>query len=139
MFALSDGPIDRAVVEAAVRHPSCGAVLVFGGAARQDVGGRTVLRLAYEAYPQMAVTELQAIGAEILERWPGSRVAIVHRIGEVPIGEDTVVIAVAAPHRAECYAASRYALEALKSRVPIWKKEVYVDGEAWKANERLGD
>lgn len=135
MFDLTHQAIDRDAVEAAVRHPSCGAVLVFGGAARNDFEGREVLELAYEAYHDMAVAELTRIGDQVSSRWAGARCAIVHRLGVVPIGQDTVVIAVAAPHRAECYEASRFALEQLKARVPIWKKEIYVDGEAWKAND----
>ena len=96
MFHLTDRPIDRDAVEHAVRDPSRGAVLVFGGAARQDVGGRQVLQLAYEAYHDMAVAQLRRIGDEVAQRWEGARAAIVHRLGVVPIGQDTVVIAVAA-------------------------------------------
>lgn len=134
MYTLSDEPIDRAAVEAAVRHGSCGALLCFAGVARDNFEGRPVLRLGYEAYPEMALPVMQQIGDEIEARWPGARVAMVHRTGEVPIGEASVVIAVATPHRAACYAASRYAIDQLKQRVPVWKKEVYADGESWKAN-----
>ncbi|MCO4743932.1 MAG: molybdenum cofactor biosynthesis protein MoaE [Proteobacteria bacterium] len=133
MFALTPDAIDLAAVRAAVVHPSCGALLVFEGLARDNFEGRGVTELAYEAYPEMAVPELEAIGATIAERW-GGRTAIVHRLGRVPVTEPTVVIAVATPHRAACYEASRYALETLKARVPIWKKEIYADGSAWKAN-----
>ncbi|TNE92571.1 MAG: molybdenum cofactor biosynthesis protein MoaE [Deltaproteobacteria bacterium] len=133
MFALTHDPIDIAAVRAAVVHGSCGALLVFEGLARDNFEGREVTELAYEAYPEMAIPELEAIGATIAERW-GGRTAIVHRLGHVPVTEPTVVIAVATPHRAACYEASRYALETLKERVPIWKKEIYADGSAWKAN-----
>ncbi|MFT7520079.1 MAG: molybdopterin synthase catalytic subunit, partial [Kiritimatiellia bacterium] len=81
-----------------------------------------------------AVQALQAIGDDIVKRWPDARCAIVHRLGSVPLTEPTVVIATATPHRAACYEANRYALEQLKATVPIWKKEVYRDGSAWKAN-----
>lgn len=134
MFAIVDGPIDVGAVRAAVSHPSLGAVLIFEGVARQDFDGKAVIQLAYEAWTGPAVRELERIGAEVVERWPGSRVAIVHRTGVVAIEEPSVVIAVGTPHRGACYEASRYAIEALKSRVPIWKKEVYADGSAWKAN-----
>lgn len=133
MFALTPDPIDILAVRDAVVHPSCGALLVFEGLARDSFEGRSVVELAYEAYEAMALPELEAIGATIAERW-GGRTAIVHRLGTVPVCEPTVVIAVATPHRAACYEASRYALETLKARVPIWKKEVYADGSAWKAN-----
>ena len=125
MFALTPDPIDVSAVRDAIADPRFGAILVFEGVARDSFDGRPVVELAYEAYEAMAVPELERIGAEIATRWPGARTAIVHR---------TVVIAVGTPHRAACYEASRYALEALKARVPIWKKEVYSDGSAWKAN-----
>lgn len=134
MFAIVDGSIDVAAVQQAVEHPSIGAVLLFLGVGRQDADGKPVLKLAYEAWAEPAEAELRKIGAEIAAQWPGSRVAIVHRTGEVAIGEASVVIAVGTPHRPACYEASRYAIEALKARVPIWKKEIYADGSAWKAN-----
>lgn len=133
MFALTHDPIELSAVRAAVVHPSCGALLLFEGLARDTFEGREVTSLAYEAYEPMAIAELEAIGTAIEQRW-GGRTAIVHRLGDVPVTEPTVVIAVATPHRAACYEASRYALETLKARVPIWKKEVYTDGSEWKAN-----
>jgi MoaE-MoaD fusion protein len=138
MFALSAGPIDVAAVERAVLHPSCGAVLLFLGTARDHFGDREVVELAYEAWPEVCIPELEAIGRECEARWPGCRTAIVHRTGVVPLLEPTVVIATATPHRAACYAASRHALEQLKARAPIWKKEIYTDGSAWKANAPAG-
>lgn len=134
MFDLTPEPIDVAAVRRAVSDPSCGAILVFEGTARDHFEGRRVVRLEYEAWPDLAVPFMRRIGAEIAERWPGARVAMVHRTGVVPIGEPSVVIAVATPHRAACYEASRYAIEQLKARVPVWKKEIYEDGSAWKAN-----
>src|SRR5690606_28165315 len=98
-----------------------------------DFDQRRVIRLAYEAWPEMAIPVMAQIADELRARWP-CRVAMVHRVGEVPITEASVVIAVATPHRAECYEASRYAIDALKERVPVWKKEIYEDGSAWKAN-----
>jgi len=83
----------------------------------------------------MAVPEMEAIGSELSRRWPGARVAIAHRVGVVPVGETSVVISVTAPHRDVCYQASRYAIDTLKERVPIWKKEIYEDGSAWKDNQ----
>jgi len=135
MFALSDGEIDVCAVENAVRHSKAGAVLTFRGDTREDFEGRRVVRLEYEAYADMAVSQMQEIGAQVAQRWPGARVAMVHRLGVVPVGETSVVISVTAPHRDACYAASRYAIDALKSAVPIWKKEVYEDGSTWKQNK----
>ena len=139
MFAIVDHEIDVAAVRAAVSDPAFGAVLVFEGVGRQDFTGddgvtRPVVHLAYEAYAEMCLPVMEQIATEMLEKWPGCRVAIVHRTGVVAIGEPSVVIAVGTGHRAECYEASRYAIEALKQRVPVWKKEVYEDGSAWKAN-----
>jgi len=134
MLKIIDGPIDVAAVRRAVDDPATGAVLIFEGVGRQDFDGRLVVHLAYEAYPQMAEAVLGEIASEMAARWDGCRVAIVHRTGVVAIGEPSVVIAVATPHRAECYEASRYAIDQLKERVPVWKKEVYEDGSAWKAN-----
>lgn len=134
MRALVHGPIDVAAVRAAVSDPGFGAILVFEGVARDHFEGRPVRRLAYEAYPELALPVLDEILAEVAARF-GARAAIVHRLGEVPVTEPTVVIAVGAPHRAEAYEASRYAIEALKARLPVWKKEIYADGAAWKANE----
>jgi len=133
MFAITPEPIDVAAVRSAVVDPGFGAILVFEGIARDDFEGRRVLQLAYEGYAEMAVPVMEAIAAEMMARWP-CRVAMVHRVGEVPITEPSVVIAVGAPHRAECYEASRYAINGLKARVPVWKKEIYEDGSAWKAN-----
>lgn len=134
MLLVTAQPIDPRQVEHAVAWPGAGAVLTFVGVARDDFEGRRVLALEYEAYAEMAVPVMEAIRAEAEARWPGVRVAMVHRTGRLEIGEASVVISVAAPHRAEAYEASRYAIDALKARVPVWKKEIYADGAAWKAN-----
>ena len=134
MYRLQPETIDPERVRRHVAHPSCGAVLLFFGDTRHSFEGRTVVTLEYEAYTEMALLVMQAIGDEIAARWPGARVAMVHRIGPVPVGETSVVIAVATAHRDAAYLASRYAIDELKQRVPIWKKEIYADGSAWKAN-----
>jgi molybdopterin synthase catalytic subunit len=134
MVAVVDGPIDVLGVRRAVDDPGFGAVLVFEGVGRDVFEGRRVVRLEYEIYADMAVPVLDAIACEASERWPGVRIALVHRSGVVAIGEPSVVVAVGAPHRAEAYAASRYAIDELKARLPAWKKEIYEDGSAWKAN-----
>jgi molybdopterin synthase catalytic subunit len=133
MLALAAGPIDVAAVRDAVSHPSCGAILVFEGTARDSFDGRRVVGLSYEAYDELATPVLRDIAKSASEAYQ-ARVAIVHRLGDVPIGEPTLVVAVATPHRAACYEASRAVLEALKERLPVWKKELYDDGHAWKPN-----
>lgn len=135
MLRIVDGPIDVAAVTDAVRNPGHGAVLVFEGVGRDSFGGRPVRGLYYEAWPERAEAELVAIAAEVAARWPTVRLAVVHRTGEVAIGEPSVVVAVGAPHRVEAYEASRYAIDTLKLRLPVWKKERYADGEAWIANQ----
>lgn len=139
MIALVDGPVDEAALLAAIEHPSCGCTVVFRGMTRNVFAGRRVVRLEYEAWRPVALRELRELVVEAEARWPGVRVAAAHRLGVVPVGEASVVIAVAAPHRAEGYDASRFAIDALKARVSIWKKEIYEDGSAWKANAPAGD
>ncbi len=135
MTGLSADPIDVLAVTDAVRSPAHGAVLTFEGVGRNEFAGRPVIALEYEAWAPAATKELEAICEEAAARWP-VRVAIVHRTGRVGIGEPSVVIAVGAGHRGEAYDASRYCIEELKRRVPVWKKEIYGDGSdaTWIAN-----
>ncbi|HJP70314.1 MAG TPA: molybdenum cofactor biosynthesis protein MoaE [Candidatus Limnocylindria bacterium] len=130
--SLTDGPIDVEALEASVARTSHGAVVTFVGRAR-DVAddGRRVMELEYEVYPEMAASVLDEIGAEAEQRF-GATVAVVHRFGLVPIGEAAVVIVTAAVHRAEAYDANRYVIEAIKERLPIWKRERFADGSEWK-------
>jgi molybdopterin synthase catalytic subunit len=118
--------------EWAVR-PDCGALVVFAGTARDHAPGREgVTGLEYEAYEEAVVPRLASIVDEARARWPAiGRMAIIHRVGEVGIGEASVVVAVSSPHRPEAFEASRFAIEALKSSVPIWKRETWADGEDW--------
>ena len=138
-IAVVPETIDLARSRRSVDDPACGAVLVFEGVGRASFEGRPVVRLSYEAWPEVAEAEMRTIALEISERWPGARVSMVHRTGDVDIGEPSVVIVVATPHRAACYEASRHAIDALKARVPVWKKEIYADGNAWKANTPAGE
>jgi molybdopterin synthase catalytic subunit len=115
----------------AVRDPAAGAVTLFLGTTRNHHEGREVCRLAYEAYSGMAEKELEKIARTVQKRWGISKVAIVHRVGSVEIGEPSVGIAVSSAHRKEAFAACRYAIDTLKKTVPIWKKEFYRDGEVW--------
>jgi molybdopterin synthase catalytic subunit len=131
MFKIVDGPIDLLALESAVRTDADGAVIVFRGVARRHSRGRDVVHLEYEAYPEMAEKVMAQIGDEMQERWPISRVAMVHRTGVLEIGQASVVIAVSAPHRSEAFEAAEYAIDRLKQIVPIWKKEVWSDGSQW--------
>lgn len=113
--------------------------MIFLGNVRDHHAGRPVAKLTYSAYRPMALEGLRKIVADLEAGAPGLRAAIVHRLGEVPVGEASVVIAVASPHRAAAYEASRTALERLKAEIPIWKREHYADGEeAWREEEPLG-
>ncbi|GDX79719.1 molybdopterin synthase catalytic subunit [Deltaproteobacteria bacterium] len=134
MVGITSEPIEPRAIEAKVESPEHGAILTFSGVARNHHQGKSVDHLYYEAYEPMALAEMGKIEAEILERWPAARVAMVHRTGTVAIGEPSVVICVGAAHRVEAYEASRYAIEELKARVPVWKRETYADGTAWIAN-----
>jgi molybdopterin converting factor subunit 1 len=128
---LSEHALDVGEVIARVSGDDCGGLVTFLGAVRDHSRGQSIRHLEYEAYPPMAVAEMDRIAQEAAERWPGARVAIAHRTGHLEIGELAVVVAAAAPHRAEAFEASRYAIDTLKERVPIWKKEVTTDGEYW--------
>jgi molybdopterin synthase catalytic subunit len=108
-----------------------GGIVTFIGAVRDHARGHAIRHLEYEAYPEMAVREMEKIADEAARRWPDARVAIGHRSGHLEIGEIAVVVAAAAPHRAEAFAACRFAIDTLKQTVPIWKKEFSVDGEHW--------
>ena len=134
MIGLQTTPIDPMVLHAAVSRPESGAVLIFMGETRNNFKGRRVLRLEYEAYEEMAIQEMNRIASELQERWPDARCAMIHRLGVVPVGEVSVVVAVSAGHRKNAYLASRFGIDELKSRVPIWKKEIFETGEEWKAN-----
>ena len=130
-FLLSDQPLalDRVVEE--VRDERAGAIATFTGTTRLTSRGRTVLHLDYEAYEGMAESVMAEIGEEVRRRYDLCAVAIHHRTGRVGIGETSVVIAVSAPHRADALAACQDAIDALKERAPLWKKEFYEGGEEW--------
>ncbi len=105
--------------------------MTFVGTVRDHARGRSIRSLEYEAYPGMAEREMEKICDEAAGRWQGARVAIAHRVGHLEIGEIAVVVVAAAPHRSEAFAACRFAIDTLKERVPIWKKEFATDGEYW--------
>lgn len=133
-YEISASPIDVQAVTESVRHDEDGGVVTFVGVVRNESRGKRVLYLEYEAYDEMALGEMRKIGEEIAGRWGLDHVRIVHRVGRMEIGEASVVIAVAAPHRGVAFEACRFAIDRLKETVPVWKKEVYSDGEVWLAN-----
>ncbi|HXO19977.1 MAG TPA: molybdenum cofactor biosynthesis protein MoaE [Thermoanaerobaculia bacterium] len=136
--AIVDAPIAVEEVTARVAGPGRGAVVVFVGTVRDRHAGRPVERLTYSAYRPMAGAALERIAVDLEAAHEGLRAAIVHRLGEIGVGQASVVIAVASPHRAAAYEASRAALERLKTEVPIWKREHYAGGEAaWREEEPL--
>jgi molybdopterin synthase catalytic subunit len=106
-------------------------VVSFVGTVRDRARGRVIRQLEYEAYPGMAEREMEKIARQAADQWPGARVAIAHRVGHLEVGEIAVVVAAGAPHRAEAFAACRFAIDTLKQTVPIWKKEIAEDGEYW--------
>ncbi|HEX2514730.1 MAG TPA: molybdopterin converting factor subunit 1 [Chloroflexota bacterium] len=124
-------PIEIPELIAAVQTAADGAVCLFSGVVREDSRQRTVRYLEYDAYPEMAERQMRQILEEVRRKWPQQQAAIVHRIGRLEIGEASVVIAVASPHRGESFEACRYVIDRVKQEVPIWKKEVFSDGEAW--------
>ena len=131
MFKMVDEPIDATQLGEMVRSDADGAVCVFLGVARKFSRGREVVHLEYEAYPEMAEKKMAEIGDEIKAKFGVERVAILHRTGVLKIGEASVGIAIATPHRGESFEACQYAINRLKEVVPIWKKEVWADGEQW--------
>jgi len=123
--------IDVTALEREVGNPAAGAIVTFVGTTRRDNAGRNVIRLEYEAYAPMALSEMRKLAAEAGKRWRLVRIAIAHRIGRVDIGETSVAIAVSAAHRGEAFEACRFAIDRLKEIVPIWKKEYFEGGEIW--------
>ena len=128
---LSEAPINREAIAAAIRSDRDGAVVIFEGIVREQSRGKTVRALVYEAYGAMAQRQMEMLADEARRRWPIIDLAMVHRIGTLGVGDVSVVIAVAAPHRAAAFDACEWLIDELKRTVPIWKKEVYVAGEAW--------
>ncbi len=131
MFKIVDRPIDATEIGNLVRSDADGAVCVFLGVARKFSRGREVVHLEYEAYPEMAEKKMAEIGDELRVKFGAERVAILHRTGVLGIGEASVGIGVATPHRKEAFVACQYAIDRLKEIVPIWKKEVWSDGSHW--------
>ena len=133
MIELTHQPLDPDQVTAQVRRDTNGAVVTFLGTTRDNFEGKRVVILEYEAFPEMAVKKLEEIRQQLKADFGIDDIAIAHRIGAVPIGEISLVVAVASPHRKEAFLACHAAVDRLKETVPIWKKEVYEDGSRWVA------
>ncbi|MFS8084549.1 MAG: molybdenum cofactor biosynthesis protein MoaE [Acidobacteriota bacterium] len=134
-FELTNQPIDVGAVARRVVLPECGATVTLDGYAREWTRGRRTLYLVYEAYPPMAISEMERLGQQAHEKFEIAHIGIVHRTGRLEIGETSVVIAVSAPHRRAAFAACEWAIRELKRTVPIWKKEFFEDGEVWVEGE----
>ena len=131
VILITGEPLNRAALVDAVTHASIGGIVVFEGVVRDNARGKQVRYLEYEVYPEMAIAKIREIVAEAQRRWSVERVAVAHRTGRLEIGEASVIIVVASPHRAEAFDACRYIIDTLKTTVPIWKKEVATNGEEW--------
>lgn len=136
---LTRAPLGLEALAKEIASPGCGAVVLFAGTVRDHAGGRGVRAITYHGYERMALAALERIVQELEAANPGLRVAIVHRLGELALGETSVAILTASPHRAAAYETNRLALERLKREVPIWKHEHYEDGASgWREVEALG-
>lgn len=129
--SLTESPLEPSALEERVRTPQHGAVVTFVGIVRDHSQGRAVSYLEYEVYPDMALAKLSSILGEADERWPDVRSAVSHRYGRLDIGDAAVVVVAASPHRKDAFAACAYIIDRIKEVVPIWKREVGPDGEAW--------
>ncbi len=128
MLRVSPEPIDLAKLHERAANPSTGAVVVFAGVTRGETAGRYTDRLAYEAYESMACRELENLKQEAIRRWPLTDCCLVHRLGDVPVGEASVAVLAASAHRDDAFEAARWLIDTLKETVPIWKREHYTDG-----------
>lgn len=132
IFEITREPIDKPGLERRLLTGAAGAMVTFDGVVRNNTKGRPVVTLQYEAYVPMALRELRRLGDEIRAHWPDvERIGIIHRFGDLEISESSVVIVITSAHRKTAFAACHYAIDRLKQTVPIWKKEVFADGESW--------
>ncbi len=131
-YRVVEQPLSPDAAAAAVDDPGAGGIVIFSGVVRNETGGRSVKYLEYEAHAPMAEAQMREIGQTLRTRWPGvKRVAMLHRVGRLEIGESSVLIAVSAAHRQEAFEACKFAIDTLKRTVPVWKKEHFEDGEIW--------
>ncbi len=131
MVEITDKPIKIDEVIKSVTSENAGAIDVFIGTVRNKTKGKTVVKLDFEAYEPMAITEMQKIVNTAKQKWSIEKIAVVHRVGLLEIGDVPVVIAVSTPHRKDSFDACQFVIDTLKETVPIWKKEIFEDGEVW--------
>jgi len=130
---LLDTPLDPQVCTNWVTNPKSGGIAVFIGTVREFTKGKKVVRLEFESYKPMAISEMKKIAEAAAEKWKANKISIHHRVGVLDIEEIAVVIAVSTPHRKAAFEACQYCIDTLKETVPIWKKEIFEDGEVWVA------
>jgi molybdopterin synthase catalytic subunit len=135
MFQITTEPLSVQRLNDLVKRPTDGAVVTFDGIVRNNFEGRPVQYLEYEAYAAMAEKKLAEIGAEVRQKFAVGNIAMLHRIGRLEIGESSIVIAVAAPHRHAAFEACAYAMDRVKEAVPVWKKEFFADGDTHWVNQ----
>jgi molybdopterin synthase catalytic subunit len=131
MFGVSHDPLDPRPLVDSVRRDESGAVALFYGVVRNENMGRNVRYLEYDAYPEMAIKKMEEVAAEARAKFAVTGIGVLHRIGRLEIGETSLLVAVSSAHRAEAFDACHYAVDRIKQVVPIWKKEVWDDGEEW--------
>jgi len=131
VIKIIEGTIDQQEVIQTVSSNKSGALVTFDGTVRDNARGKQVLYLHYEAFPEMAIKEMEKIYDEAMQQWPLEGIAIVHRIGRMEIGDSSVFIAVSSAHRIDAFKACQFTIDTLKTTVPIWKKEHYENGDVW--------
>lgn len=133
---ITSEPLDASAVLESVRTDADGAIVLFAGTVREQNEGRAVTGMRYDAYPEMAERVIREIADETARRWEVTNITAAHRTGDLAIGETSVIVAVASPHREEAFQAGRHVIEEIKKRLPVWKQEHYVDGSAWLEGTR---
>ena len=131
MFEITSDPLDPAPLVAAVRRDESGAVALFYGVVRNENMGRNVRYLEYDVYPEMAIKKMREVAEEVRAKYPITGIGVLHRVGRLEIGETSLLVAVSSAHRAAAFEACHFAVDRIKQVVPIWKKEVWDDGEEW--------
>ncbi len=135
MFKVTTEPLNIQTFNDLVKRPTDGAVVTFDGIVRNSFDGRAVRSLEYEAYAEMAEKKMAQIGEQVRQKFPIGKIAMIHRLGQLDIGESSIIIAVAAPHRHEAFEACAYAMDRVKEEVPVWKKEFFADGNDHWVNQ----
>ena len=128
MIEITNDEIDEQAVLQSVKHADCGACVLFVGTTRRFTGERETVSLSYEAYSEMAIEQMQQLVEKAFEKWPIKKASVVHRVGQVDIGQSSIAVAVSSPHRVDAFESASWLMDELKSIVPIWKRESWADG-----------